>query len=580
MIRVLPRDVVDRIAAGEVVARRASVVQELIENALDAGATRIDVAIEDGGLGLIRVADDGRGLQPAELPLAFASHATSKLHDVDDLAHIASYGFRGEALASIAAVARCRLTSRPAGAEAGLRVDAAAGHIGAPEQVAAGPGTIVEVRDLFFNTPARRQFLGAANTEAARCREVCASMSLVLPGVRIRLQIDGQARFTGGGDASSRSRLVDVYGAELLAEMVPVRARADELAVEGWLSLPSAARARPRAQQLFVNQRLVRDRAVAAAVRSACFDFLPRALQPSWVLLLSIDPARVDVNVHPTKAEVRFRDGDAVFRTIRSACRTALLGSNLVPELRAESFPAALGAVRSDGERVAEDVRTPPGEPASAGLFVPTGTRATDAPSPPVAPLPVARTAARFLQILRTYIVHDSPDGLVLVDQHALHERILYARLVRARDEGRLGRQQLLVPEVARLSPLLHARALEQAESLAQLGLLIEAFGPESIAIRAVPAVLREESPQELLRALLDPVDAHGGIPHGLDRRLFTMACHAAVKAGDDLDASEIADLLRQGAELEHDATCPHGRPTRLRIGRAELERLFKRSGF
>lgn len=617
MIRRLSPRVVERIAAGEVVERPASVIKELIENALDAGATEIAVTIERGGLGLIRVADDGAGIAPADMPLAFASHATSKLNDVDDLYHIGSYGFRGEALSSIAAVARCRLVSRARGQPGGLRVDASAGVIGEPQPAACATGTSLEVRDLFFNTPARRHFLGAESTEAARCREMVAGLSLAHAGVRFRYEGEGRSRLFCDGAPALGDRVAALYGHEFTQQLVPVSGRAEGLALEGLLSLPAAARSRARCQHLFVNARAVKDRAVMSAVRSACLDFLPGSLQPSWVMCLNVDPERVDVNVHPTKAEVRFRDTDTLFRLLRASCRAALLAADLSPRVSADriavaaqapatqpspSWPATsrLAAPRADdnawleaglpssaaGSQLAADAPEPYAATSTASP-APTSTSASTSSSAPVAPRGFAlpgmsdlRPAGRFLQVLDTYLVHDSPEGLVLIDQHALHERILYSRLQAASAQGALPVQALLMPEVVRLTPTQRAQALEARDELARLGLRLEPSGPDAVAITAVPAVLRAESLSELLASLLDPSDAHGGIPTGLDRRLFTLACHAAIKAGDPLRPEAIADLLRQGEQLEHDATCPHGRPTRLLVPRAELERLFKRSGF
>ena len=582
MIRRLPPRVVERIAAGEVVERPASVVKELVENALDAGATEITVSIERGGLGLIRVADDGGGIAAADVALAFASHATSKLADVDDLFHIGSFGFRGEALSSIAAVSRSRVISRVRGETGGLGVEAAAGEIGTPQPAACAPGTSVEVRDLFFNTPARRRFLGSESAEGARCREMVASLSLAHPGVRFRFEADGRLRFGGDGAPALADRAAAVYGRDFVEQLVPVSGRADGLGVEGLLSLPAAARSRARCQQLFVNARAVRDRAVMSAVRSACLDFLPGALQPSWILCLTVDPERVDVNVHPTKAEVRFRDGDAVFRLLRASCRAALLAADLAPRVRAEALPLAAAPARAVGGGLAAAASA-----AARGAGDAVATRAEPdrvhevvARSSPLPGLADLRPAGRFLQVLDTYLVHDSPDGLVLIDQHALHERILYSRLQADAARGALPVQALLLPEVVRLDPTRREAALEARDELARLGLRLERCGEDAVAITAVPAVLRGESLAELLSNLIDPPEAHGGIPHGLDRRLFTLACHAAIKAGDPLGEAAIADLLRQGEELEHDATCPHGRPTRLVVPRAELERLFKRSGF
>ncbi len=601
-IRALPQDVVDRIAAGEVVERPASVVKELIENALDAGATSIRVEVEGGGIGLVRVVDDGHGIAEDQLPLAFASHATSKLHDVDDLFHIASFGFRGEALSSIAAVSRSRITSAVAGAASGFRLDCHAG-VPAPATPCACPqGTAIEVRDLFFNTPARRRFLGAISTESARCREVVAAVATVHPGVRFELVVDGKTRFTIPGDLDLGERIAAIYGKDFRSELVWAERQEPGTAVEGYISLPAGARARPRAQQLFVNGRLVRDRSVQAAVRSGCKDFLPGSLHPAFVLQLTIDPQRLDVNVHPTKAEVRFRDRDRVFSIVRGACRDALLGSDLAPRVRV-ALPTPSGAVppvaapRADGLTSGGLGELPLGTAALSGGAVAedapgvgrggVGTRPAGGPvgggHPPASPAvaaPAPRAAQRYVQILRTYIAHDSDQGLVLVDQHALHERVLYARLQGQLARGEIESQRLLVPETIRLDPGDYDRALLLADELARFGLVVAAFGEDTVAVQAVPAVLRNESLPDLLRALVDPPDAHGGIPHGLDRRLFTMACHAAVKAGDALDESEVAALFQSGAEIEHDATCPHGRPTRIVIGADELERLFKRTGF
>lgn len=593
MIRALPQAVVDRIAAGEVVERPASVIKELLENALDAGATRLEVSIEDGGLGLLRVRDDGTGIGESDLPLVFASHATSKLCDVDDLYHIGSFGFRGEALASIGAVSHARvLTATEDGS--GWELSCRAGALGAPRPAPAQRGTIVEVRELFFNTPARRRFLGASSTEAARCREICSSLSIVHPGVAWRVELDGKLRFQSEGPDGLRDRVERVYGAELAKQLIPIHGEREGLRLSGLLSLPGAARARPRCQLLFVNERPVTDRRVLSAVRVACKDFLPPSLQAAFVLVLHVDPERVDVNVHPTKAEVRFQEPEALFGLVRRACRDALLGADLAPRVRAEHLfrpdtPAA-GAVAESGAGAPprlDDSAAPGARPASGGA-APFQPLSSSPSAPPPAAVPVQpgalvaglRPARRFLQILNTYLVHEDPEGLVLIDQHALHERILYARLQRQLADGQLESQRLLVPETLRLQPSEAAQLESQAEDLARMGLEVEPFGPDSVAVRAVPAVLRSESLTELVRALLDPPDLHGGIPNGLDRRLFTMACHAAVKAGDPLDEKQIAAMLEKGEALEHDSTCPHGRPTRLRITRTELEKLFKRDGF
>ncbi len=604
VIKALPRAVVDRIAAGEVVERPASVVKELVENALDARSTQISVEIENGGLGLIRVSDDGTGISRDDLPLAFAAHATSKLTDVDDLQHIGSFGFRGEALASIAAVSHTRVASASGDDGEGWSLTCNAGVLGEPTPRPRARGTVVEVRDLFHNTPVRRRFLGAATTESARCREVVTALSLVHTGVRFEFSADGKRRYSSGTSEARIDRVEAVYGADFRSSLIAVEGRVEGLAVEGFMTLPSAARPRPRTQLVFVNERLVKDRSLIAAVRTGCKDFLPGSLQPAFVLSLSMDPARVDVNVHPTKAEVRFRDRDAIFRLVRRACRDALLAADLSPRVTAEAFgsTSAPSAPKSFG--------LPPGSPppssrssGRAGAIQPTqptahpgglqpehvaeapdvlwpATPHGPAPATPAVPAPAPRAVQQFLQSQNTYLLHDTPEGLVVIDQHALHERVLYSKLQKDLADGKLESQRLLMPETVKLSPIEHAQALEMRDELARFGLEVDDFGPDTVAIRAVPAVLRHEPLDDLLRALLDPPDLHGGIPNGLDRRLFTMACHAAVRAGDALSEPEAAAILEQGAALEHDDTCPHGRPTRLVITRDELDKLFKRTGF
>lgn len=590
VIRALPRAVVDRIAAGEVVERPASVVKELVENALDARATNIRVEIETSGLGLIRVSDDGVGIPRDELPLAFAAHATSKLTDVDDLMHIGSFGFRGEALASIAAVSRTRITSATGDDGDGWTLSCDAGVLGDVAPKARARGTVIEVRDLFHNTPVRRRFLGALTTEAARCREVVTSLALVHGEARFEFSSEGQRRFTSGADGALLARIEAVFGADLAGSMIPLEGRADGLAVDGYMTLPSAARPRPRAQLVFVNDRLVKDRALIAAVRTGCKDFLPGSLQPAFVLRLSMDPARVDVNVHPTKAEVRFRDRDALFRLVRRACRDALLAADLSPHVTADAIgataPPPASPPSSAGHAAPIRPSSPAPPPADRVSDVPpdqlwpaSAAPSTDAP-PPAVPAPPPRAVQRFLQVQNTYLLHDTQDGLVVIDQHALHERVLYSKLQQDLADGKLESQRLLMPETVKLSPTEHAQAVEMRDELARFGLEVDEFGPDTIAIHAVPAVLRHEPLDDLLRALLNPPDLHGGIPNGLDRRLFTMACHAAVRAGDALSEDEAGAILEQGAALEHDDTCPHGRPTRLVITRDELDKLFKRTGF
>ncbi len=580
VIQSLPKAVVDRIAAGEVIERPASVVKELVENALDAGATSIDVIVEEGGLDLIRVTDNGSGIDRGDLELAFASHATSKLCDVDDLYHIGSYGFRGEALSSIAAVSHATLTTGTDQAGEGWVVKSEGGQSTTPEPAAATRGTTIEIRNLFFNTPARRNFLASASAEAARCREVVTALFLCNTQVRFSFTSGGKKRFQSVASETLRDAIQAVYGIDFEEALFSMEHAAGGITVAGFATLPPHAKRRARAQQVFVNGRPVRDRAVASALRLAFKDFLPPGFHPSFLVHVGIDPSEVDVNVHPTKAEVRFKNRDGLFRVVRRAVRDALLDADLAPRVNSNDFGVSLDSPQSlspgpafgqhnDGSRGQQQSVYSTAEEGDA-----LATPALAVPASPPAP------AGEYLQLLDTYIVHASPEGMVLIDQHALHERILYARLQKERANGGLESQGLLVPETVKLEPSDYARAEARREDLHALGLLFDLLEPDAISITAVPSVLRHESLSDLVHALLDPPEVHEGIPDGLDRRLFTMACHAAIKAGDPLGQEDVASLIRQGEALEHDATCPHGRPTRVVITGETFERLFKRSGF
>ncbi len=577
MIRRLAQEVVDRIAAGEVIERPVSVVKELLENALDAGARRIDVEIERGGKRLIRVQDDGCGMDRADLCLAFAPHATSKLSALDDLLAIASYGFRGEALASIGAVARARLVSRPAGAEEAFEIACTGGATGEPRPCGAPPGTLVEVQHLFFNVPARARFLKGDAAEASRCLDQVIQAALAADGVAFSMKSDGRVLFQAAAAATRRERLESAYGRDLAAGAIAASGPSAGMHVEALLGRPDAARARAARQHTYVNGRLVKDGTLRAALRQAYHQFLSPALQPSYLLFLSLDPAEVDVNVHPAKTEVRFRDAARVFRAVHHVVLEALRGADLAPRPGAEPGAAAAG-VTAPARRFLgfpRGVWERPLAPAPAAPAV-----ETTAPPAGAAALP-ARTGRRWLTLFRTYLLFQAEDELVVVDQHALHERVLFERLRQEQRAAGIRSQRLLVPEIVEVGRPEVLRAEEMGEEFARLGLEVTALGETALAVHAVPALLQGASARELLLAALESETSAGAeAREPLERALMSMACRAAVKAGTDLAEEEIAALLDQAAALPETQACPHGRPTSIRFAAADLERWFKRAGF
>nr|WP_221237145.1 DNA mismatch repair endonuclease MutL [Roseospira goensis] len=615
----MPPTLVDRIAAGEVVERPASAVKELVENALDAGATRIDVTLEDGGKGRIVVVDDGCGLGPEDLPLAVRRHCTSKLADDAGLAAIRTLGFRGEALPSIGSVARLTLTSRPPGADGAWRLVVEGGAVGAVEPAAHPPGTRVEVRDLFFATPARLKFLKAARTEQGHAVDIIKRLALAHPEVAFTLS-DGArtplrapaltADLLDDRHGARRARLGAVLGREVGENSVAVDLEREGVRLSGLAGLPTFHRATSQDQFLFVNGRPVRDRLLQGAVRGAYQDFLARDRHPVVVLYLDIDPAAVDVNVHPAKAEVRFRDAALVRGLIVSGIRHALAAAGH----RASTTVAAgmLGRARPEGQEPPA-ARLPfagggggrggggwsgPPRPAPDALAAArawqapaesppdSGFRETAAPTPPVSepdsdPEPEAPPLGRArAQLHSTYIVAETADGLVIVDQHAAHERLVYERMKQALAEGGIARQGLLLPEVVELDETAAARLVARAEELATLGLVLEGFGPGAVVVREVPALLGHVDAAGLVRDLADDL-AEWGQTLALKDRLAdvcgTMACHGSVRAGRRLGTAEMDALLRQMEATPHSGQCNHGRPTYVELRLADIERLFGR---
>jgi DNA mismatch repair protein MutL len=595
-VRQLPEGIVNRIAAGEVVERPASVVKELIENALDAGATRIDVLTDGGGRRRIEVTDDGTGMTAADLALAVERHATSKLPH-DDLLDIRTLGFRGEALPSIGAVARLAITTRHAVEPHAWTIGVDGGRKSDLRPAALGSGTRVEVRELFYATPARLKFLKSDRSEGEAIREVVRRLAMSAPQVAFTLAGEERAPATWQarlpGAAGRLARLADILGPEFRANAVEVRGEGGKLAIEGYVGLPTMSRANSLAQYLFVNGRPVRDKLLIGVVRAAYADYLPRERHPLVALFVTIDPHEVDVNVHPAKAEVRFRDGGLVrsflIRTLQEALaregsRAATTGGS-----------ATISALRAGREvpRGGWDWRLSPARPAPdsqpAGLAEPeqaafdAGAPSADwraAESEPVPELIDRPLGAARAQLHENYIVTQTRDGLLIVDQHAAHERIVYERLKAALAQAGVARQILLIPEIVELDEDAVERLCARAGELLGYGLAIEPFGPGAIAVRETPALLGTVDANALVRNLAEHMaEWEETLP--LERRLMhvaaTMACHGSVRAGRRLKPEEMNALLREMEATPNSGQCNHGRPTYVELKLGDIERLFGR---
>ena len=558
-IRVLPDLLVSQIAAGEVVERPASVLKELLENSLDADARGITVTLDEGGAKRIQVEDDGAGIARDDLPLALARHATSKIRSLEDLEDVRSMGFRGEALASIASVSRVSITARTREAPHGAAIRAEGPHIGEVEPAARAPGTTVTVADLYFNTPARRKFLRSEATEFGHCDELFRRIALARPEIAFTLKHNGRA------SRHLRSQPLRERVAALLGEFIdaslPVEAQAGALRVFGYAGSPQA---RAEAQYFFVNGRCVRDRVLAHAAREAYAEMLHGERQPGYVLFLEIDPRGVDVNVHPAKTEVRFRDSRSIHQFVLHAVRRALSPS-------AAEAPVAYATVsRTQGVQ------------SSFGLAQPA--LAYQAFMSPAVPLPTAQNAPplgyALAQLHGVYILAQNEAGLVLVDMHAAHERIVMERLKSNLDAGRVERQSLLVPALFRAEALEVAAAEENREALERLGLEMSAAGPNELAVRAAPVLLAGGDVVGLARGVLQELREFGAEQVLFKRQnelLATMACHAAVRANRLLSIAEMNALLRDMEETERSGTCNHGRPTWYQLTLADLDKLFLR---
>jgi DNA mismatch repair protein MutL len=586
-IALLPDLLISQIAAGEVVERPASVLKELLENSLDAGSTAIQVHLEEGGVKLIRVSDDGCGIASDQLALAVTRHATSKIATLADLEQVASLGFRGEALAAVAAVARLTLTSRERGAGHAWKQRGEPGA--APEPAALMAGTVVEMRDLYFNTPARRKFLKSEGTEFAHCADTVKRLALTRPDVAFSLTHNGRRLFQLAPAAPAR-RIAEVLGDDFVAAARTVDAVAGPLALSGLAIDPTRAGEAKDAQYLFVNGRFVRDKVINHALREAYRDVLHGSRQPAVCLFLAIDPGLVDVNVHPAKTEVRFRDPRAVHQFVFHALQRTLAAAQPVDAGTADArapagaqppawFDASTmkPAPHQAGLGVTESAAVAYlafAGAAQAGSDAPQFRRETgvDRDSPPL--------GYALAQLHGIYILAQNAGGLVLVDMHAAHERILYERLKNAFDSHRVATQALLIPAVFAADPVDVAAVEEHGEALADLGFVIAPLGPGQLGVRSVPALLQSGDPVALARLLIAELREHGLSQLVTARRnelLATMACHGAVRARRQLAVPEMNALLRQMEETERAGQCNHGRPTWTALSLAQLDRLFLR---
>ncbi|WP_449280167.1 DNA mismatch repair endonuclease MutL [Luteimonas changyuni] len=633
-IRQLPDTLVNQIAAGEVIERPASVVKELVENALDAGARRVDIDLEEGGVRLMRIRDDGGGIAPEQLPLAVSRHATSKIASLDDLEVVATLGFRGEALPSIASVSRFTITSRRDGDGHGASLQVDGGRVGEVLPKAHPQGTTVEIRDLFYNVPARRKFLRAERTELGHIEEWLRSLALARPDVELRVTHNGRAsrRYRGGGEGldfdEGAGRLLETLGEAFAQAALRVenavgprpgddsRGDAPALRLHGWVAQPTYSRASADQQYLYVNGRAVRDRSVAHAVKQAYADVLFHGRQPAYVLFLELDPARVDVNVHPAKHEVRFRDSrmvhDFVYRTLHQALADTRAGNAplvaavstqgvVSRELAARVAEQSNLSLRGDALRDAHALLYGPGHAVSEGggvayadgapgagmaLGAAGAAQAWGTYTGASAALPesgddgIPPLGFAVAQLHGIFILAEAADGMVVVDMHAAHERIGYEKLKTAHDGAGLRLQPLLVPQAVAVSEREADIAEREAATLAELGFEVSRTGPQSLLLRGVPALLAQGDTEALLRDVLADLREHGEsrrVRAARDELLSTMACHGAVRAHRRLTIAEMNALLRDMEATERSGQCNHGRPTWTRFSLADIDRWFLR---
>lgn len=602
-IRPLPPELINQIAAGEVIERPSSVVKELVENSLDAGAGRVEVDIELGGARLIRVRDDGDGIAADDLPLAVASHATSKIGSFDDLEHVASMGFRGEALASMASVGRFAMTSRLRGTDNAFRIEVDSGRMQDVRPAQHPQGTSVEVRDLFYNVPARRKFLRAERTEFAHIDDLLKSLALARGSVEFRLSHNGKSVRVWKAARDDNAMLMRV--ADMLGETFPQQSlRIDHasagMRLSGWVGLPTASRPQADAQYFYVNGRLVRDRVVAHAVRQAYADVLFHGRHPAFVLYLELDPAGVDVNVHPAKSEVRFREQrlvhDFLFRTLHEALAQTRAGQHVSTE--APVWNAASSVATAVVQEASRQVSHWPVSASQSRLHLGVrdeplieyatllGEPVAELPHTSSQPMPAVDESEApplgyaIAQLKTIYILAENTHGLILVDMHAAHERITYEKLKTGRACSNLRSQMLLVPLSVPVSAKEAAAAEEHGDALADWGLELSRSGPSAVVVRRIPALLDGADVAELTRSVLGELAQHGSsrqLQELENELLSSMACHGSVRAGRRLTIPEMNALLREMEATERSGQCNHGRPTWVQLGMTELDKLFLR---
>jgi DNA mismatch repair protein MutL len=619
-IQRLSTHLVNKIAAGEVIERPASVVKELIENALDAGATRIEVTIEEGGKQLISVSDDGCGMAAEDLKLAFVPHATSKLHDEEDLFAINTMGFRGEALASVASISHAHIRTRQSESDSGYEISASGDTLEELRPTSAGPGTTVTIRDLFFNTPARRKFLKTPGTEIGHISEQLAHLAIPHPQVAFALTHNGRKMQNLPATATTAQRVSDLFGRELGETLIPLVSRKGPVEVTGLIAPPSAARSTGKWQYFFLNGRYIRDRMLAHALREAYRGLTDPNRFPVAFIFLRMDPGEVDVNVHPTKIEVRFRDSHHVYAELLAALKETLNRARLTPDMALKNDPAQspISADTLEGEEARPfDPRQESLRQAMAEFFQSAPrtqpslefphTSSSDSPareyfrpaaiaerpqpleaarceaaSPATASQPPPARRFRAIQFHNAYLLVEEPNGFVIIDQHALHERLIYNDLKQRLAEGKLSSQRMLIPETFPVTAGEMAILEDRQELLQSLGIEVASFGPATAAIQQFPLLLiqRGISAKAFLREMLDTLreDETADRERLLEELLEMMACKAAVKAGDPLSSQEIDSLLSRREAADKNASCPHGRPTTIRLTMGELEKQFKRA--
>ena len=568
-IRILSPEIASRIAAGEVVERPASVVKELVENGLDAGAHTIHIEAIEGGSRLLRVLDDGCGIPPAEVELAFARHSTSKLSGAEDLERIHTLGFRGEALAAIAAVSQVTLISRTSDQDLGAMVRLEGGETIHREGRGHPPGTVITIENLFYNTPARRKFLRTASTERRHITRLVECYALAYPEVRFTLIHDGRLVFQTTGQGNLRDVCIQSYGLETARELLPLKGDEEAtIRINGLVSPPAVHRATRSQLTFFVNRRWIQDRMLAYGVEQAYHTLLPTGRHPIAVVGLTMDPAQIDVNIHPTKSEVRFRDSNAVFRAVQRVVRSTLMGKSPVPHMRLTPQQA----IHSMEAQRWETLRRKELNSVEQLPLIPHRSEVRDE----YQRLPPLRVVG---QVSQAYIIAEGPGGMFLIDQHAAHERVLYEQFRAQQKSSGTVSQGILAPQTVELTPEQEAILGEYNDELGHLGFDLEPFGGQTVLIRALPAPFQRGDPAQVLVGVLDDLSSESASPlRDPESRLIATVCkRAAIKAGQTLSTEEMRALIHQLEQTEMPRTCPHGRPTMIHLSQIQLEREFGR---